>query len=93
MRIGVKMQQNVTGARDTRAYVTFVRPSGPDIEVEFVYTADPPMDQDSGWFAVTRAEALKLAHTLIAVAENYTRTEQASYSVDDDAISDTSIGK
>jgi len=43
MRIGVKMQQNVTGARETRDYVTFVRPSGPDIEVEFVYTADPPM--------------------------------------------------
>ena len=53
-----QMQQNVTGARDTRAYVTFVRPTGPDIEVEFVYTSDPPMDQDSGWFVVTRAEAL-----------------------------------
>ncbi len=93
MRIGVKMQRNVIGARETPAYVTFVRPSADDIEVEFVYTADPPLDQDSGWFVLTREEALKLAHTIIAVAENYTKGEQAGYSVDTDGISDTSIGK
>jgi hypothetical protein len=93
MRIGVKMQQNVTGARETRDYVTFVRPTGADVEVEFVYTADPPMDQDSGWFVVPRDEALKLAHALIAVADGCTGGEQASYSVDHDGISDTSIGK
>jgi hypothetical protein len=40
-----------------------------------------------------RAEALKLAHAIIAVAENYTKGEQAGYSIDYDGISNTSIGK